>query len=126
MAVSGGIVEYFPEGARLTYTCSAAVTAGQLVEATGDRRIGPAGANSLKCQGVALRTGSAAEDQITVANDGVWPLTASGAIAEGDYVKAGAAGTVVAIAIDGDPRLIIGRAIQDIANAVAGPIKMML
>jgi len=126
MAVSGGIVEYFPEGEKPTYTCSAAVVAGQAVEATGDRRIGPAGASSLKCQGVALQSGSAAEDQVGVAYDGIWPMVASGAIAEGDFVRCGAAGVVVAIAADGDPRLIIGRAIQDIANGVAGPIKLML
>lgn len=126
MAVSGGIVEYFPEAARLTYTCSAAVTAGRIVEMTGDRRIQQAQANSVKCAGVALQTGSAAEDKIAVAHDGVWPCRASGAIAEGDYVKAGAAGVVVAIAADGDPRLIVGRAIQDIADGADGPIKLML
>lgn len=126
MALSGGIVEYFPEGQNITYTTSAAVTAGRLVEATGDRRIGPAGANSTKVQGVALRTSDAAEDKVAVAHDGVWPCRASGAIAEGDFVKAGAAGVVVAIAADGDPRLIVGRAIQDIADGTDGPIKLML
>lgn len=126
MSVSGGVVEFFRPGDHITYTCSAAVTAGKLVEATGDRRVAHAAANSLKVQGVALQTASAAEDMIAVANDGVWPLTASGAIAAGDYVKAGAAGVVVAVAADGDPRLIIGRALLAISDTAVGPIKLML
>jgi hypothetical protein len=126
VAVSGGIVEYFGPTAKKTMTASAAITAGQLVELTGDRRVGPAGANSVKVAGVALQSASAAEDKIAVATMGTWPLVASGAISEGDFIKAGAAGVAVAIAADGDPRLIVGKAYQDIANGVAGPVTLHL
>jgi hypothetical protein len=127
MAVSGGIVEYFPEDARLTVTVGATpVVAGRLVELSGDRTVIPAQANSIKVCGLALQSGGATGDKVAVATDGYWPCRASGAIAEGDFVKAGAAGVVVAIAADGDPRLIVGRAIQDIADGADGPIKLML
>jgi len=110
VAVSGGIVERY--GADLdAVTCkvAAAVTEGRLVEgvAGGNRRVQHAGNNSLLVCGVALQTASAAEDEIGVATEGFVELTASGAVANGNRLRAGANGVAVAVAADGDPRLIV-------------------
>lgn len=85
--------------APLTLQASAAVVGGRLVEVTGNGTVGPAGAASTKAVGVA------AYDQPTVGlKVDVWPLpglvhevTASGAIAAGDGIIAGAAGVVSTI-----------------------------
>lgn len=81
-----------------TLQASATVTGGRLVEVTGTGTVGPAGAASVKVLGVA------ATDAATGAKVQVWPLaglthrvTASGAIAAGDNLAAGAAGVVVPI-----------------------------
>lgn len=127
-AVSGGVVPLFQAGhAKPTFTTTTAtVVAGMVVEITGDRSVGPAGANSLKAVGVAAQTGSAIGDKIAVDTGGVYNLKASGAIAAGDYVKAGALGTVVAIAADGDPRLVVGMALSAIADTALGPILLKI
>lgn len=129
MAVSGGIVEAFADGG-LIITCkvAAAVEAGQLVVLTANSfEVDVAGANAVKACGVALRKASAVGDKIPVAFPGaqVYRLKAAGAIDTGDFVKTGAAGTVVAIAIDGDPRLIKGFALEDIADTALGRVALI-
>lgn len=89
----------FPTGAApITLQASAAVTGGRLVENSGNGTVGPAGAASTKVIGVA------AFDAATGAKVDVWPLpgvvhevTASGAVAAGDGLAAGAAGVVSTI-----------------------------
>lgn len=129
MAVSGGYVERYKDGG-LVITCkvAAAINAGQLVVLTANSfEVDVAGANAVKGVGVALRTASAVGDKIPVAFPGaqVYALKAAGAIDAGQYVATGAAGTVVAIAIDGDPRLIKGFALEDIADTVYGDIVLI-
>ena len=80
-------------GKDLPLSASAAVTGGQLVEITGDRSVGPAGAASTKVIGVALFDANAG-DVVTVENNGVQLPVASGAIAAGDTVQAAANGLV--------------------------------
>lgn len=84
--------------APITLAASATVTGGRLVEVTGNGTVGPAGAASTKAIGVA------ATDAASGAKVQVWPLpgivhevTASGAIAAGDGLIAGAAGVVSTI-----------------------------
>lgn len=84
--------------APITLQASATVTGGRLVEVTGNSTVGPAGAASTKVVGVA------AYDAATGVKVDVWPLpgvvheaTASGAIAAGDGLIAGAAGVVSTI-----------------------------
>lgn len=81
-----------------TLQASAAIIGGRLVENTGAGTVGPAGAASIKVLGVA------ATDAATGSKVQVWPLaglthrvTASGAVAAGDNLAAGAAGVVSAI-----------------------------
>lgn len=134
MAVSGGIVERY--GADLdAVTCkvAAAVTEGKLVAgvAGGTRRVQTAGAGSLVCQGVALQTASAAEDEIGVASEGWFMLTASGAIENGDSLECAAAGDArVLQTVDAagslNPRAKIGRAYQAAANGAQFLAKVTL
>ena len=99
-AVSGGAVPLFQGGGpEITMTTTAAVTAGRVVEVSGDRSIRHAQSASLKRIGVAKQTGDAVGDKLGVATSGVWMLTAKGAINAGDAVMASADnnGTVAAI-----------------------------
>lgn len=82
-----------------TLQASGTVTGGRLVEVTGTGTVANAAAASVKVAGVA------ATDAISGGKVQVWPLagvthkiTASGAIAAGDNLAAGANGTVAAIA----------------------------
>lgn len=126
------IGEYFKPGADITVTASAAVTGGQLVEFTGDRRVGPAAAGSLVVCGVA-RQDAAVEGKVAVASGGVYPLTATGAIAAGQRVMAAAGGTVAAVPAPaatpaaGDianTRATVGYALEAIATGATGRIKL--
>lgn len=124
-------VKFGYPGIRITYTCSAAVTAGQLVELTGDRTVGPAGAGSLKVVGVALWDVPAARasiqgpqvgdgSELTAVTLAVLPVTASGAVAAGDALIAAAAGAVAAAGAAPDARTVVGRSLQAIANGATG------
>lgn len=129
MTVSGGIVE-FSQGGKETFTATATITAdstngGQLVELTGNRTIGPAGAASTKAVGVALQS-CVSGDVIAVASRGVWPMKASGAIAAGDTLVAAAAGAVSAAGATPDARTVIGRALEAISNGAVGRVRLML
>lgn len=133
MAKTGGVVEAFPSGAsKVTMTASAAITAGRLVEVTGNRTVGMAGANSVKVMGVALEgtdfVGTA--DKIAIATGGVFLLTASGAVSAGDLLVAAANGQVSTLAVVTTPtpadvtntRAIIGRALEAISNGQTGRV----
>lgn len=89
----GEYVPKFNPGQAVTFTASAAVVGGQLVEVTGDRRVAPATAASTKTAGVAgfdAKTG----ESVTVYSGGVQRLKAAGAVAAGDTVSAAAEGAV--------------------------------
>ncbi len=88
------VLEYI-EGRMIPATASAAVTAGQIVELTGDNQVAPTGAVSDKVAGVALMD-AAVNDAVTVVTGGVVEVTAAGAIAAGGLVQAAAAGKVAA------------------------------
>lgn len=134
MAKTGGVVEAFPSGAsKVTMTASAAITAGRLVEITGNRTVGMAGAGSMKVMGVALEgtdfVGTA--DKLAIATGGVFLLTATGAISAGDKLIAGANGTVSTLAAAGAAyvqaeanatRQIVGVALEAIANGQTGRV----
>lgn len=87
----------FKPGGTLTYTASAAITGGQLVEVTGSGTVGPAGAGSLKVVGVAGHD-AANGDRVTIHTGGVQRVNAAaGGVTAGDILAAGAAGTVAPI-----------------------------
>ena len=127
MAVTGGVVERFSSGhPKITYTVGAAVTAARLVELTGNRTIGPAGAGSFKVCGVAMQSADAVNDKVMVMSGGVVNLRAGGAIAAGDYLISGALGVVVAAGIAPDARTVIGQALEAIVNGNDGPVRLLL
>jgi hypothetical protein len=126
----GGVVEVFKSGdPTITMTGSAAITAGQLVEMTGNRTVGPAGAGSVKTVGVALQDydGVAATGaKLPVATGGVFLLKASGAISAGDALIAGAAGVVVTAGATPDARTVVGFALAAISSGQTGPCILRL
>ena len=90
------MAEYLPvykPGQALTLKASAAVTGGQLLAVSGSGTVAPAGAGATNWIGVAGFDG-ATNDNVTVFSSGVQALVASGAVAAGDLLVAGAAGTV--------------------------------
>ena len=146
--MSGAIPVYQTTGPARTVVET--IKGGQLVEARAAGKVGVAGADSVVVLGVATKDATPASTNqngtdavtglaitnlspvlstLTVACEGFWNLKAAGAIAFGERVKAGAAGTVVKwIAADDSADMIIGRceAAGGIANGAYGLIKLAL
>jgi predicted RecA/RadA family phage recombinase len=107
------MADYLPKfkpGQAVTFSVSADVTGGRLVAITGNRSVGPAGADSAAVVGVASRDAKAGE-RVTVFTraGGVQQLTASGAIAAGAKVSSAAAGKVQTVGATTNP---IGLALE--------------
>lgn len=102
----------FKPGEAVTFTASADVIGGRVVEVTGDRAVAHAAAGSAKVVGVAGFDAKAG-DSVTVFAGGVQRPTASGAIAAGAAVAAAASG-LVATTADGAGR--IGLALEAAAD----------
>jgi Uncharacterized conserved protein (DUF2190) len=107
------MVDYLPQfkpGQAVTFNVSADVVGGRLVAVTGNRSVGPAGADSAAVVGVAafdVKTG----EKVTVYTraGGVQRLTANGAIAAGAKVISAAAGKAATIGAGANP---IGLALE--------------
>lgn len=118
------MAEYLPlftPGKAFTLKASAAITGRQLLAITGAGTVGPAGAASAAWIGVASND-TAANDSVTVFAEGVQEVVASGAIAAGDAVIAGAAGTVATNASPTAQNLV-GIALNSAANAALVRVK---
>ena len=125
-AIRGGQVEFYAPGVPMTATVLAGqtTTGGLLAEGgAGDRVVRTAQASSAVCVGVACWD-QVAGGQVSVAMDGVWMLTPSGAVPSGSKVICGALGVAVVAAATPDARFLVGRAIADLTNAVQGPVKL--
>ena len=94
----------FKPGHAVTFTASAAVTGGQLVEVTGNMTVGPAAPGSQKLVGQPGHDAPAGEP-VTVHIPGktITTAIASAAIAAGDPVKAAANGQVAKFDAGTDP-----------------------
>lgn len=114
-------------GSRVSYTASAAITGGRLVELTAARTVGPAGAGSTKCVGVAQWDVPASRasiegpqvgdgNELVVLDDCFVTLVASGAIAAGDKLIAAAAGQASVAGATPDARTVVGTAIEAATN----------
>jgi hypothetical protein len=117
-------VPHYIVGPPMSQVASATVIGGRLVETTGNMTVGPAGAASIKVAGVAAR------DAVTglgtpVFVNGVHDLKAAGAIAAGDILCAGAAGTVAAIGANVFGTKV-GRALEAIADTATGRVLLTL
>lgn len=108
----------FRPGQDVTYRATADIRAGRVVEVTGDTAVAEAGAASTKTVGVALFAVKSGE-LVTVGSAGVQRLIASGPVAAGDRVAAGAAGTVAT-----GTTATIGTAIAAAANGAPALIKL--
>lgn len=127
-ALTGGVVPLFAGGGpTITMTTTAAVTAGRIVEVSGDRSIRHGQSASTKVIGVAKQTADAVGDKVGVATSGVWMLRAQGAIAAGDHVSvsAGNDGRVKPIGADAFAT-DVGVALAAIADGADGPVIVRL
>jgi|Deesub1362A_J573_1020465.scaffolds.fasta_scaffold01139_11 predicted RecA/RadA family phage recombinase len=118
------VLEY-AEGRFIRMTAGADITAGQLVEITGDEEVSPATAGSTSVIGVAL-TDASQNELVTVVTEGVVSVTASGAVSAGDKVQAAADGKVSAWSASaaGDSAKIVGVALEDAADGNTVKIKL--
>jgi predicted RecA/RadA family phage recombinase len=110
------MADYLPiriPGQALVATASAAITAGQIVEVSGNDTVAPAGAGSVKWLGVAAFDAKAG-DRVTVHAGGTQAPKASGAVTAGDQVAVAADGAV-ATSADG-----AGAVVFALTNAVDG------
>lgn len=126
--IRGGQVEKYGDGDTWSATVGSgqATTGGLLVEAmTGDRVVRTAQVGSFLCVGVAMWDG-AAGDMVTIASEGVWFLTASGAIPAGSRVICGAAGVAVVAGATPDARTVVGVALADGTNGNLVPVKLVI
>lgn len=101
------MVDYLPKfkpGQAVTFTASADVTGGRLVEVTGNRTVGPAAADAADVVGVAGFDAKSGET-VTVYTraGGVHALVANGAIAAGVKVSAAAAGKIQTLGATTNP-----------------------
>lgn len=101
------MADYLPKfkpGQAVTFTATADVIGGRLVAITGNRSVGPAGADSAVVVGVAGYD-AVAGDQVTVYTrpGGVQALVASAAIAAGAKVISATAGKVATLGAGANP-----------------------
>ncbi len=88
-------------GEKVTFSVTADVTGGQLVQVGAvDNSVAPAAADSTSVVGVAGHDAKVGEKLTTELGKFVHELKASGAIARGTRVEAGPAGTVRALTAD--------------------------
>lgn len=89
-------IQKFKPGHAVTFTASAAVLAGRLVAVTGDRTVGPAGADSAAVVGIAATDAASNETTTVFVRHGVHDVVAAGEVAVGAAVASAAAGKVAA------------------------------
>lgn len=129
--VAGTLVEYVTESAT-TKIQPAGLTSVKVAGVAQDDAVGTStpGADITYATGVARHAfdTSTMVDTVAVAKSGIWNLTAGGAIAAFDMLKAGANGTVVTwvAGTDTDPRAIVGIAQAAIASGATGPVELRL
>jgi hypothetical protein len=93
------VADYNPRNVGNTFTkaASAAVTGGQVLEATGNDTVGPAGAGSAKVVGVAAFDQPTTGGRVTIWRrtlEHVTVIKSGTVLAAGDPIKTAAAGTI--------------------------------
>jgi streptogramin lyase len=110
------------------FTCTAAGTiiGGQLVMTSGPaaRNVVAATAAATNVVGVASRDAVSGQE-VGVQNRGVYLLTATGSVLSGADVVAAATGTVATVGVN-TFATVVGKALQDIANAQQGEVLLTL
>lgn len=82
----------FKPGQAVTFTATAAITGGQIVEVSGDRKVAPAGAASTKAIGTASQDVAIGDLLVVHLNGPIDTVIAAAAITAGASVEAAAAG----------------------------------
>ena len=118
------ILPRFEPGHAITQTASAAIIGGRLVRITGNRRVAHAGAAAVDVYGVALND-AAAEAELGVQREGIFELTAVGAIAAGAQVIAAADGRVATRGAAAAEQ-VVGIAQEAIADGGRGEVALQL
>lgn len=106
------MADYIPKfkpGQAVTFKASAAVIGGRQVVVTGDRTVGPAGADALAIGTAGFDAAVGQDVTVFLRGNGVHGLIASGAIAAGAQVIAATGGKVATVASGTNP---IGIALQ--------------
>jgi len=121
------MAEYLPlhiPGKAFTRQASAAITGGQLVVVSGSGTVAPAGAASASWLGVA-GFDAATGDNVTIFDEGVQRLVASGAITAGALVE-GAAGGKVATHTNGtNDYNVVGLALSTAADGALVEVSLL-
>jgi predicted RecA/RadA family phage recombinase len=86
VTTQGGIAEYVNPGAHMTVTAGGPITGGQVVKLSASRTVVITAADADPAIGVALFTAANGDTNLTIATDGVWPLTAAATITYGDLL----------------------------------------
>ena len=106
----------YTPGQVASFTASATITGGQLVEVTGVGTVGPAGAASAKVIGVAAFDAASGARVSVHIGKVVQEATASGSITAGDNLKAAASGQVQTDNAQTNPATFAGVAITTATN----------
>lgn len=104
----------FKPGQAVTFSASAAVTGGREVVVTGDRTVGPAGADALAIGTAGFDAAIGEDVTVFLRGNGVHSLIAAGAIAAGAQVITATGGKVATISTGANP---IGIALMAAAAA---------
>lgn len=128
--VAGTLVEYVTENST-TKIQTAALTSVKVAGVAQDDAVGTSNPNASITYGTGVTRqaldASTISDYVAVGKSGVWNLTAGGAVAAFDTVKAGANGTVVTWVSGTDsPAAKVGIAQAAIASGATGPVELRL
>ena len=111
------MAEYVPavNGPRITRKASAAITGGQLVYVSGDGTVAPTTAATVAWLGIA-GADTANGDIVTVYTENFQRAIASGAITAGDALESAAGGKVAKHTVGTNDYLILGVALNTVAD----------
>lgn len=119
------MAEYLPlyrPGQAITLKASGTITGGQLVAVSGSGTVAVAGAAAANWIGVASND-AATNDYVTIFDDGVQNLTASGSITAGDSLVTAASGQV-ATGAAATPSAFVGIALTTATNGNKVRVKL--
>lgn len=120
-------IPVFEPATAITLTASAAITAGQLVEVSGDGTVAPTGAKTADYVGVAAQAAASGARFVVWPRGMVHESTASGAVTAGNQLATAASGKVAALAAAAgttagdinDARSVVGIALTTAADAAS-------
>lgn len=110
-------------GQSWTSTASADITAGQALVVSGQDTVAPSAAANAAFVGVAAFDAKSGEKVTVLSGGGVYPLTSTGTVGDGDPLTTAAGGAVAAAGASPDVGTVIGVALAD---ATSNQVKALL